>query len=448
MVLTYEFCETEALKYKHRTDLRDDNPSVYRTIHKNGWLELFLHMIQKGRIYTYENCEKEALKFDDRKKFTKESPAYLWAIYRHKWHELLSHIPISGNKYKRMIYVYEFSDKFCYVGLTYNLNNRHNRHLNDERSGVYKHIKICKSYNLIEKSGYIHINKATKLESKIIKEYKDNNWNILNGAKAGALGGNILKWTKEECVKEALKHNQKSKFKEKSPSAYNSARKNNWLDEICSHMEIIKLPNGHWNDKENCKNKSLEYDVLLDFTQNEKSCYGAILSNGWLDELCSHMERVKKPNGYYNDKEKCRVEALKHKKREHFQKKSSTAYNWAYKNGWLDEICSHMIVGRAKNGFYNNKERCEEVASKCKTRKEFSKKCWSAWYHSKENNWLDDFYPLTRKPEGYWNNKESCRKEAKKYKNRSEFSLKCSNAYEYSRTNNWLDEFFFKILKK
>jgi hypothetical protein len=49
----------------------------------------------------------------------------------------------------------------------------------------------------------------------------------------------------------------------------------------------------------------------------------------------------RKPNGYCI-KEKCIEEALKLKTWSEFQKKSKTAYQIAYKNGWLDEICQYI----------------------------------------------------------------------------------------------------------
>ncbi|MFM2393536.1 MAG: hypothetical protein RLZZ546_1518 [Bacteroidota bacterium] len=39
----------------------------------------------------------------------------------------------------------------------------------------------------------------------------------------------------------------------------------------------------------------------------------------------------------------CKEEALKYNKMKDFRKKSSSAYQMSYKNGWLNEICEHMI---------------------------------------------------------------------------------------------------------
>lgn len=49
------------------------------------------------------------------------------------------------------------------------------------------------------------------------------------------------------------------------------------------------------------------------------------------------------PCDYWN-KERCRLEALKYSNRSEFSKQSNGAYTAALKNGWLDEICKHMII--------------------------------------------------------------------------------------------------------
>jgi len=44
-------------------------------------------------------------------------------------------------------------------------------------------------------------------------------------------------WTKEKCIKEAKNYKKRTKFARESNSAYNSARNNKWLDEVCFHMD-------------------------------------------------------------------------------------------------------------------------------------------------------------------------------------------------------------------
>lgn len=51
---------------------------------------------------------------------------------------------------------------------------------------------------------------------------------------------------KERCHKEALKYNYRSDFHLKSTSAYLSSVRNNWLDEVCSHMIQIRKKKVNW----------------------------------------------------------------------------------------------------------------------------------------------------------------------------------------------------------
>lgn len=57
----------------------------------------------------------------------------------------------------------------------------------------------------------------------------------------------------------------------------------------------------------------------------------------------------RKPRGYWNKKENCAAEARKYTTRWAFYEGSRGAYYAAKRNGWLDDICGHME--RGKNGF-------------------------------------------------------------------------------------------------
>jgi hypothetical protein len=54
------------------------------------------------------------------------------------------------------------------------------------------------------------------------------------------------------------------------------------------------------------------------------------------------MVAGKLPNGYWLIKENCATEALKYMNRRAFSLGNSSAYHGADVNGWLDEICAHM----------------------------------------------------------------------------------------------------------
>ena len=46
-------------------------------------------------------------------------------------------------------------------------------------------------------------------------------------------------WTKERVYEEALKYKTRYEFAVGSPGAWNAAQRNGWLDEVCTHMEFV-----------------------------------------------------------------------------------------------------------------------------------------------------------------------------------------------------------------
>ena len=92
--------------------------------------------------------------------------------------------------------------------------------------------------------------------------------------------------------------------------------------------------------KEKCTDIAKKYNSKIEFSKNDLNAYNASRRNGWLEEICSHMKPLKLKN--YWTKEKCAEEALKYNTKSEFEKNSPSAYVNAGKFGWRDEICSHM----------------------------------------------------------------------------------------------------------
>lgn len=61
---------------------------------------------------------------------------------------------------------------------------------------------------------------------------KKNGFNILNKSEAGGLGGGKIKWNYETCKKMSIKFKNRLEFKKKLGRAYETSRKNCWLDEF------------------------------------------------------------------------------------------------------------------------------------------------------------------------------------------------------------------------
>jgi predicted GIY-YIG superfamily endonuclease len=251
------------------------------------------------------------------------------------------------------VYVYEFSDRSAYIGLTYNIYKRHEQHLKDNKSQVCKKIKENRDikYELKKIIEIVEVEKAQYYENFYVEKYKKEKWEVLNKIKAGGIGSVNKKWNKEICKNEALKYNYRREFKLNNRQAYNASVRNKWLDEVCSHMlPPIRKPDYYWT-KERCMEVALKYKNRGEFEHSiDGSAHRVALKKGWLNEICSHMIFLHRPDGYWT-KERCKEEASKYLKRNDFKKNSYSAYQAASKQKILDDICSHMkILRKIKTG--------------------------------------------------------------------------------------------------
>lgn len=127
--------------------------------------------------------------------------------------------------------------------------------------------------------------------------------------------------------------------------------------------------NGYWS-KEKCKEIAVLYSSRSEFNRKDGSAYVISRKNGWLDEICNHMIIVG------NRMKRCiyAIEFLDN-------------YVYIGLSKWLEDICSHMENNgrlRTKNGNWN-KENCQIEALKYKTKTEFTKKCSGAYLSSSRN---------------------------------------------------------------
>lgn len=155
------------------------------------------------------------------------------------------------------------------------------------------------------------------------------------------------KWFFENLREEALKHKTKNDFRLMNPSAYLAATRRADYDLIVEHMPKYLDScgeNGHnfkWTN-EMLRLEALKFQTRGEFQKYSKKAYKAALMRGILDEICSHMEYVR----IYWTYEMLKLEALKYKTRSEFSLNSSSAYVLAKNRGILDEICAHMEKSR------------------------------------------------------------------------------------------------------
>lgn len=286
------------------------------------------------------------------------------------------------------------------------------------------------------------------------------------------------KWDKESCRKEALKYNNRSDFAKYAVGAWTAACKKGWMDEICSHMEIRRKYN-IWN-KETCHQEALKYTNRKDFQEFASGAWAAASKNNWLDEICSHMEVIG------NLFKRCiyafefsdnyvyvgLTDNFSRRKKEHLSSSKSPVFRHIKDsnlqpiaiilNEYTDKVVAQKlensflqsyidkgwnILNKAKTGalggkiLFWTKERCLEAGKKCQTRSEFITKYYGAYSSSVKNGWYDEVSAHMTSPVQpiKWT-KEQCLKAGKSCKTKAEFIKKYSGAYASAVRNGWYDE--------
>lgn len=336
-----------------------------------------------NNIWTKEECQSEALKYVHRVDFLRYSYGAYQAAHRNKWfEEISSHMIHIGNEYNRLIYRIIFPNNVCYVGLTSNFERRMSEHFT-KKGTVYSYIEKTNltPINIEKMTDYIPIDDAKKQEEYWKCKSETDGYICLNIAKTGGVGSINLKWTKEECQKEASKYSTRTEFLTKQHSAYNSTLKYGWMDDICSHMTL--LHNSY--TKSECQSEALKYTHRGEFAKNNHKIYCFSKKYNWLDEICSHM--ILLHNSY--TKSECKEEALKYNSRKEFKLCNHSVWQFTQRHKWLDEICSHMTLLR----HIWTKEECENEAQNYKNITEFATKNHNIYEFSRKRKWIDkDFY--------------------------------------------------------
>lgn len=292
-------------------------------------------------IWTYEVCKETALKFKTKKDFLNAHSGAYAAAHKKKWiNDICSHMIPLGDKYNRCIYAYEFSDNSAYIGLTCSIEDRNKAHTNVGRkyqSAVKKHIfKTGLTPKLVQLTEYIVYWKASKEETNWANKYKANGWTLLNVRPTGSLSMSNSFYTKAKCKEILLAHEYKQDVYKKHPNIFTLCKNKRWHSTIIKKLKL-KKKNYYWT-KERCARVVKSVSTISELLLKNRTVYNAICNNGWKEELTNHMTRLKKPFGYWNNKEVCREVVMKVKNKKEFQRKYSTAYKYSKTNNWLDEF--------------------------------------------------------------------------------------------------------------
>jgi len=195
------------------------------------------------------------------------------------------------------------------------------------------------------------------------------------------------KWTFENSKNVALKCETLKEFRIKYGNAYKHSRKNNWMDEVTSHMIQYKRPT-YWT-KEKCQEIANKYNTRNEFAKKSKKAYSACIRNNWLDEICNHMKTPYSEKFKWS-KERCQEIANKYQYRNDFRKNNINAYYSAMHNGWLDEICQHMKYKKLPNKYWHSFDNCKNKALEYQTKTDFIRNAQHVYYISLKNGWIDE----------------------------------------------------------
>ena len=175
----YLWCLERALKCKSKKEFHDRFKKAYRAAKDNGWYDEVTSHMEKyvhPRKYTLDEVKEIAKKYKTKHDFIVSEPViYGWCVRHGFLDEVTNGLESCGGFNKRCIYVYLFKNKVCYVGLTYNIHERHKQHISGNHySAVYSYaqqngIEIPEPEQITE---YLDIKEAKKLENYYIKKYE------------------------------------------------------------------------------------------------------------------------------------------------------------------------------------------------------------------------------------------------------------------------------------
>jgi len=286
-IWTYDEAKKEAEKYLTFSEFTKNSPAFYQS-KKNGWIEDFKEFLTTQEEWDFDKIKSIAADYETIKDFRKNEPKAYHAAHRYHWiDQVTKHMSLLGDKFKRMVYVYEFPDNYVYVGLTLNKKNRHLDHMDigNPKTPVAKHIiksGLQPEYKEIS-TGYIDAKEAGNLENCTIELYRQQGWNILNTQKGGNLG--YCKRTEHtaETIKDiAKKFIYRSDFKRSHPREYAIAQKYGWLPYVVS--DIPKKDTTKWT-YEKTKELASKFNTRSELKKNNQSAYQSARVNNWLDEF-------------------------------------------------------------------------------------------------------------------------------------------------------------------
>jgi len=240
-------------------------------------------------------------------------------------------------------------------------------------------------------------------------------------------------WTKERVKLAALNYKTRTKFQysKKHAGAYRKAQRQGWLDEVCAHMELVKHGYNHCvyvikNDRLNMAYIGVTRGKFENRVKQHK-----LKSNDTRSKkiaVLQDTEFVQLTDYLYPPNEVKGIE---------------TKFYKEYLDKGFEVLNSEATLGSVGlRDPYWTLDKVKEEALKYKTRTDFQVNSKAAYSAAQYNGWLDRIYDHMeekQKPNGYWT-LDRVEEEALKYDTRSDSKNHSSAAYDFSLRQGWIDQ--------
>ena len=299
-IYTEEYLAEIASQYHDLPLFRKEQPKAYDAIGARGLRDKLCGHMKRGQAkwYTYEELKVIAGQYHEASVFREEQPKAYDAIHRRG-----------------------LLDELC-------------GHMKKKRKNSYTDeelMSMAKEYNDV---------------ALFKKEQRGIYGAIVRRGKIEEMCGHMQRhkrpdYTDEELAELAKGYDDLTLFRKEHRQPYFAIVRRGKIDELCGHMKRNK-PETY--TVEEIRNIASKYKTRSEFMGKAAAVYLAASRRGIMDDVCSHMERLRRPKGFYT-KGYCHVVALDYKTKGEFQQGNRYAYSRAFNEGWLDDICSHMEVG-------------------------------------------------------------------------------------------------------
>lgn len=372
-------------KYDYLRDLAKEHPHIYQTARKRypQLLKSLKNQYQAIK-YTDEQLFSMAQECETRQEFQVKYPgAYMGCLRRGRLNEFCAHMgdysTTSSLKEESVRFILEeltgykfpkfdkFEGRLCLDGYSKELKlafevhgeqhykfvpyfHRTKEGLKKQQENDLKTKKACakKEINLIVIPYSVHYRDLQSVIENELNQLKIKYKNKKVDLRTLSMSPKI-KWDFASCKKEAKKYKTRHEFSKNSAGAYTIAGKNGWLQEICKHMNVFSKPRNYWTKElffEHVKKE--KYKSIREI---RKKCGGGIDAayvNNWLKELYTLLGQEEKYNKFKRRKNYSKKEILKAMKKCKTLSQFRHSFKGQYKDslilGMQKEIIKNLIV--------------------------------------------------------------------------------------------------------